>query len=230
MVDSTEYAVAYGSAALNPSKKVYCTTRKELLAIVKFVRQFRHYLLGKHFKIRTDHHSFARLLHFKQADGQLARWLEEVSQYDFTIEYRPGKEHSNADFLSRFGSECPSVGEALKGLPCRGCSACHRAARKWLSFSEEVDDTIPLSRIRNVKLRPEEPNWCSPFPIKDVARWQSEDDGLALVHAWLEGDTFPSESELALEGKTSKFYWGLRAQLALRNGVIYCNTGDSQTS
>ena len=146
----TEYAGAYGSAALNASQKVYCITRKELLAIVKFVC---------HFKIRTDHHILAWLLRFKQAYGQLARWLEELSQYDFTIEYRPGKEHSYVDFLSRFGSECPSVGEALKGLPCGGCLACHRAARKWLSFSEEVDDTIPLLRIRNVKFGPEEPRF-----------------------------------------------------------------------
>jgi hypothetical protein len=44
-----ERAVAYGSLTLTPEQQKYCTTRKELLAINRVSRQFRHYLLGRHF-------------------------------------------------------------------------------------------------------------------------------------------------------------------------------------
>ena len=47
--DGEEYVVAYASFSLMAIQKRYCTTRKELLAIVRFTRHFRHYLLGREF-------------------------------------------------------------------------------------------------------------------------------------------------------------------------------------
>lgn len=78
----------------------YCVTRKELLAVVRFTRQFCHYLLGSNFILRTDHSSLTWLYRFKRPEGQLARWLEELSQYNFVIEHRAGTHHANADALS----------------------------------------------------------------------------------------------------------------------------------
>ena len=75
--------ICYASHVLMKQHRNYCTTRKELLAIVKFCRQFRHYLLGRFFLIRTDHNSLVWLTRFKYIEGQLARWIEELSQYNF---------------------------------------------------------------------------------------------------------------------------------------------------
>ena len=69
--------------------------------MVKFTRQFRYYLLGRKFTVRTDNHSLTFLVNFRHPEGQIARWLEELSQYDMTIVHRPGKKHVNADALSR---------------------------------------------------------------------------------------------------------------------------------
>ena len=99
--EGEERAVAYGSLTLTPEQQRYCTTRKELLAIIRFSRQFRHYLLGRHFTVRTDHNSLTWLMNFKEPQGQLARWLEELSQFNMEIQHRPGKKHTNADALSR---------------------------------------------------------------------------------------------------------------------------------
>ena len=93
--------ICYASHVLLKEHKNYCTTRKELLAIVKFCRQFRHLLLGRPFLIRTDHNSLTWLTRFRHVEGQLARWLEELSQYDFRIIHRKGINHANADGLSR---------------------------------------------------------------------------------------------------------------------------------
>ena len=52
-----EKVIAYGSFALTTEQRKYCTTRKELLAVLRFTRQWRHHLLGRPFIVRTDHAS-----------------------------------------------------------------------------------------------------------------------------------------------------------------------------
>ncbi len=85
--DGKECVISYASNTLIREQVRWCTTRKELLAVVKFTRHFRHYLLSKQFLIRTDHNCLVWLMHFKSPEGQLAQWLEELSQYDFRIEH-----------------------------------------------------------------------------------------------------------------------------------------------
>lgn len=105
--EGNEFVVAYGSRTLTKSERNYCATKKELLAVVVFLEHFRPYLLGKPFTIRTDHGALIWLQSFKQPEGQIARWLQKLQEYNFSIIHRPGKQHSNADALSR--------------IPCRQC-------------------------------------------------------------------------------------------------------------
>ena len=53
--DGQEKIVVYGSRLYSKAEQNYCVTRNELLAIVYFTKLYKHYLLGRHFKIRTDH-------------------------------------------------------------------------------------------------------------------------------------------------------------------------------
>ena len=76
-------------------------TRRELLAIVVFTKHFRHYLLGNKFKMRTDHNSLIWLMRFKNIEGQLARWIEELQNYNIELLYREGRDHGNADRMSQ---------------------------------------------------------------------------------------------------------------------------------
>ena len=50
-----ERVISYGSFVLTPLQRKYFTTRLELLALVRFMREYRHYLLGRKFTVRTDH-------------------------------------------------------------------------------------------------------------------------------------------------------------------------------
>ena len=126
--------------------------------MVTFTRQFRHYLLGRQFLIRTDHSSLAWLMRFKNINGQLARWLEELSQFDMKVLHRKGKCHTNADALSRVPDvldycDCYKVGQNLNSLPCGGCKFCKRAQQQWARFEEDVDDVIPLAvRVRELAI------------------------------------------------------------------------------
>ena len=93
---------AYASRSLTKAERRYSVTRQELLAVVTFMHHFRHYLLGKHFVLRTDHSSLKWLQSFKKPQGQFARWLECLQEFNFEVVHHKGQLHNNADSLSRY--------------------------------------------------------------------------------------------------------------------------------
>ena len=99
--DGEERPIAYYSKTLSSSERNYCTTRRELLGVILSVKHFRPYLYGKQFTLRTDHASLQWLYRRKEPAHQVARWLEMLAEYQFTLEHRPGNKHNNADGLSR---------------------------------------------------------------------------------------------------------------------------------
>ena len=95
--------IAYATRRLSPRERNYCTTRKELLAVVNYLKYYRAYLLGAMppVRIRTDHAALTWLRRLAEPVGQQARWLEIMEEYQYTIEHRSGVAHGNADALSR---------------------------------------------------------------------------------------------------------------------------------
>ena len=80
----------------------YAVTCKEMLALVDSLRHFRCYILGRKFKVLTDLSALKWLKTFKEPVGQVARWIKRLAEYKFDIEHCPGKQHANADALSRY--------------------------------------------------------------------------------------------------------------------------------
>lgn len=125
--EGRERVIAYASRALNKAESNYCITEKELLAVRFFVEYFRQYLLGRRFLVRSDHQSLVWLFRLKEPRGKIARWIEILSQYDFSIEYRAGNKQGHCDALSRCENprecECPNqdMNEPLKCGPCKKC-------------------------------------------------------------------------------------------------------------
>ena len=141
-----EVVIAYSSASLSKTQMGYCATKRKLLSLCYHVRHWRHYLLGKPFVVRTDHSSLRWLSKFKNTEGQLHRWIEELSAYDIEIVHRKGALHVNADSLSRL-IEANHLKEDVPfdELPCGGCEKCRKEAKKWEVFNREVDDVEPLT-------------------------------------------------------------------------------------
>ena len=75
-----ERVIAYASRSLNKAECNYCITEKELLAARYFIEYFRQYLLGRRFKVRSDHQALVWLFRIKEPRGKIARWLEILSQ------------------------------------------------------------------------------------------------------------------------------------------------------
>ncbi|GBO07184.1 Retrovirus-related Pol polyprotein from transposon 297 [Araneus ventricosus] len=78
-IGNEERVIAYFSKSVGKPERNYCVTRKELLAIVKSIEHFHHYLYGRKFLLRTDHVSLQWLLDFKEPEGQIARWTQRPS-------------------------------------------------------------------------------------------------------------------------------------------------------
>jgi hypothetical protein len=93
--------IAYASRALRPHEQNYPTHDLELAAIVHALKIWRHYLMGAHCNIYTDHKSLKYI--FTQADLNMRqrRWLELIKDYDLEVHYHPGKANVVADALSR---------------------------------------------------------------------------------------------------------------------------------
>ena len=86
--DYVECVVANCSGTLRPSQRRYCTTKREMLATVSMCLQFRSYLRGAKFTLRTDHTSLLWLHRFNDTEGMIARWLHALLQFQFSIVHR----------------------------------------------------------------------------------------------------------------------------------------------
>ncbi|GJT99430.1 ty3-gypsy retrotransposon protein [Tanacetum coccineum] len=74
---------------------------RELYAITEAIKKWRQYLLGRRFRVFTDHHSLKHLLTQTIQTPEQHKWLTKLLGYDFELHYKPGKENKVADALSR---------------------------------------------------------------------------------------------------------------------------------
>ena len=219
---------SFASKVLTAEQRKYCTTRKELLAIITFTRQFRHFLFGRSFIIRTDHNSLVWLLNFKNIEGQLARWIEELSQYRVILQHRAGKDHSNADSLSRIPDNVDpcleyKTGIPLHKLPCGGCHFCTRAKQQWSTFENDIDYVVPLT-VRSVGTHDTGQSILSLsdiYPLEELKVQQKQDPDLKQLVTWLDSNRQPSQKELSLSSPSVRYFWAFAPQLEIKQGILY---------
>ena len=93
--------IAYYSKVFNPAEQRYCARRREMLAIVKAMKYFEVYLRGPRFTVRTDHASLQYIKTLSTMSDLMYRWVLDLEEFDYRIAIRAGKDHINADTLSR---------------------------------------------------------------------------------------------------------------------------------
>lgn len=100
--------VAYYSKRNLPAECNYEIYDKELLAIVKCLREWDAELRSVcEFKIITDHKNLEYFTTTRKLTERQIRWWQELSRFAFRIEYRPGKKNVLADALSRREQDLP---------------------------------------------------------------------------------------------------------------------------
>ena len=95
------HPVAYESKKLNIHQLNYSVHDKEMCAIMHALERWRPFLLGRHFKVYTDHRSLVYFKTQSNLNQRQLRWQEKAADYDMEILYKPGKQNVVADTLSR---------------------------------------------------------------------------------------------------------------------------------
>src|SRR5215469_8244191 len=103
--------IGYVSKAFNKAERKYSTIERELAAIRFSVKTFKAFLYGIPFVIKTDHAPLIYLARMHVEDSRLARTLNDLTGFDFRIEYVPGEGNELADLMSRL---------QVKGFPDEG--------------------------------------------------------------------------------------------------------------
>ncbi|XP_034549911.1 uncharacterized protein LOC117820296 [Notolabrus celidotus] len=243
----SERVLAYGSRKLSKTEQNYCTTWRELLAVVEFTSHFRQYLLGRPFIVRTDHSSLRWLTRMKEPEGQLARWLEKLSEYDFEIIHRPGRLHVNADSLSRqpWRQSCPCK---LPG-PSPPGNIKHQAVQCDLDsvFSHAVQSPVGVEghpalateSLVGVDETPQpgadsletperilltqtgEAALFSGWSPEELQQAQEADPDISPIRAWMEASRErPSWTTVSPYSPATKTFWSQWKRLYIRNGVL----------
>ena len=227
MVDGQERVIGYFSKTFNKAERSYCTTRKELAAIVFAVKFFHIYLYGRpKITVRTDHQALIWLSKFKSPEGQLARWIQTLDMYRLDIQYRPGKNHANADSLSR--------------RPCTDCSHCDRKERQdaeraaldedlvcSISLDESLDASEEMSRSEEPYVCPvvgpdsAGAPWLTPYDHTEMRDQQQADPELRWIVGALESGVKPTWEEVKGLGKFHRSLWTMWSSLTLVEGVLY---------
>lgn len=88
---------------------------------------------------RTDHGALRWLHNFKEPEGQVARWLEQLGEYEFTVQHRPGVKHGNADAMSRSPS---AGGDEIQEVNSIGTACFPRWTSDELGEAQRADPYI----------------------------------------------------------------------------------------
>lgn len=93
--------IAYFSKGFGERHLGLSIYEKEYLSIINAVEKWRSYLIGRHFLIRTDHHSLKFLLEQKITTAIQQKGLTKLLGLSYTIQYKKGIDNCVADALSR---------------------------------------------------------------------------------------------------------------------------------
>ena len=83
--------IAYASRALRPHEPNYPTHDLELAAVIHALKICRHYLMGTHCNVFTNHKSLKYIFTQSELNMRQRRWLELIKDYDLEVHYHSGK-------------------------------------------------------------------------------------------------------------------------------------------
>ena len=207
--EEVERVIAYASRRLQGREQRYCARKRELLAIVHFVKHFDVYLRGPPITIRTDHASLKYIKTLKELPDQFARWIMTLENYNYSIEVRKGALHTNADTLSRYVC-CEG-----KSCMCPGVAELEATGDLQDDYDPDNPDNTERVRVSALKFGPE-------WPAEEMAHAQSEDADIApLYRAKKAGEPRPDYNEISGGSQALKLYWAEWRRLEMHDDLLY---------
>ena len=97
--------ISFASRFLNSSEERYSINELELLGLLWSIEYFKNYLYGKEFTVITDHRALLSILKEHRSNksyiSRLARCVDRLLPYQFSIEHLPGAKMGLVDYISR---------------------------------------------------------------------------------------------------------------------------------
>ncbi len=140
--------MAYFSKKLRPVERRYSDTDREAVAIVLACRQFNSYLWGTRFTIRTDHQPVVSVFKHRTKSPRMNRWILEMRDYQYQIEYKEGRKNVVADHLNRPVRIIQNNEEQWLGKSKEELIEMQRRERRWNEVVEYLrGGRVPRSRF-----------------------------------------------------------------------------------
>ena len=160
--------IAYASRSLKPSEKHYSPYKLEFLALFWAVtNKFQDYLKGASFTVWTDHNPLTYIFTTAKLDSTGHRWLAQLTNFNFSIKYKPGRHNNDADALSRMSEE--SVKAACTSF----------AEEEWEGYAQCMNINVDHVVVCDTLTVSEKIDWCAE---------QDKDEALHKVEEILEGE------------------------------------------
>ena len=166
--DGVLRVISYASRVLQPTERSYCSTKLELLAAIFGLKAYRHFLLCRDFTLRTDNAALTHLLRTPEPLAQQGRWLNLISEFQFTLVHRPGVQNVACDALSRRPCE--------RGEGCNPCTQCRPKTEIAECRGVTVHDCSDEPRLTGFS----EPTACpsgGPPSYETAIKWLAADAG-----------------------------------------------------
>ena len=125
--DNQRGVIAYASRSLSPSERNYPAHKLEFLALKWAITdKFHEYLYGAEFHVFTDNNPLTYILTTAKLDATGHRWVAALSNYTFSISYKPGRNNTDADALSRIQwPKAVDISSQTVHAVCEGVQAPH---------------------------------------------------------------------------------------------------------
>ena len=153
--DGRYHPVAYTSRTMNETEQWYHSNKQEFLVLKWAVtEQFHEYLTPyvknrNKFVVRTDNNPLTYIFSSAHLDAAGHRWVANLADYNFSLEYQKGKDNTVADFLSHMEDHLPKeeVEEELRRvkIPAPGIKAMLDNANTPIAKrAEGGNDVLPI--------------------------------------------------------------------------------------
>ena len=208
--EGKQRVIAYASRSLSKSERNYPVHKLEFLALKWAITdKFHEYLYGSQFQVYTDNNPLTYVLTTAKLDATGHRWVAALSNYTFSIIYKPGKGHKDADALSHIRwPEAMELDSQTVHAVCEGVQAPYGKVETLCQGAHVVD---ALSNDRAPPgMTPLE--WChaqtqDPILSQIIREINSKTIGKMKIKMGM-----PSEMKALIRNRT---------QLILKHGVLY---------
>ena len=236
--DGCYHPIAFTSWALTETEQRYHSNKQEFLALKWAVtEQFHEYLspYGKNrneFVVRTDNNPLTYIFSSACLNAAGHRWVANLANYNFSLEYQRGKDNMVADFLSRMEDHLPEeeVNEQIPKIPEEGVRAVLDNARipimdrgEAAPIRAEVGLDMPPAQACLAETLTACPAQMTTLHVTDWKQAQKDDPALYAVVKNLRSplNQFKDALKHVLDQKSISAFVKARENLTMKNSLLY---------